>query len=406
MRILHTADWHIGQTLNGWPREAEHERWFAMLADTVAAQGVDVLLVAGDVYDGINPSGASQRLLYTALRRLKDRRPNLVTVMTSGNHDPAARLEAPSAILESLDVHVLATVRRSGAALDVARHMIPLRDAAGTLRAWVCAIPFLRAADLPGLSFAAEEEGGAPIVAAARRFHAEMAAGARAIAGDLPLLGMGHLHCAGASESEGAERRILIGGEHALPADVFPPAFGYVALGHLHRPQSLDGGRIRYAGSCFPLSAAELAYDHGVTLIEIADGALHHSHLPLPRPADMLRFPAQGAMAIEEFETALAQTALPGDLPVDLRPLVYVELEATGPAAVLMAQAERVLAAHPVRPAGIRLRRRDRAEAAPPPVPLAETAPEDLFRAAFERANGTAPEDRHIAAFRDAMAEV
>lgn len=409
MRVLHTADWHIGQTLNGWSREAEHEVWFDRLAEIVVRHEIDALLVAGDVFDGINPSGAAQRLFYGALRRLKDCRPGLVTVITSGNHDPAARLEAPAAVLAGLDVHVIATVRRYRGALDVAGHMVPLRDTAGGTRAWVCAIPFLRAAELPGLSFGPEEGRGSPVVAAARRFHAEMADGARAIAGDLPLIAMGHLHCRGAVEGGGedgtAERHILIGGEHALPADVFPDAFEHVALGHLHRPQELDGGRIRYAGSCFPLSATEAGYDHGVTLLEIGPGSIRHRHLSIPRPAEMVRLPTTGAMDPARLAEALAGLAAAEALPVGLRPFVHVTLEATGPAAALLAEAERQLAESPVRMAGICIRRPAMAATAtPPPLSLAETAPEALFRAAFLETNGSEPEPRHIAAFREALA--
>jgi exonuclease SbcD len=410
MRLLHTADWHLNQTLNGWSRDAEHALWLASLADVIAREEIDVLLVAGDVFDIINPSGEAQRLFYGALRAFKERRPGLITIISGGNHDPAGRLEAPGAILESLDVHVIATVRRNEGALDARAHMIPLRGADGAPAAFVCAIPFLRAADLPGLSFAAEEGAGSPIVAAARRFHVEMAEAATGIAAGLPVIAMGHLHCRGATESDtdGAERRILIGGEHALPEDVFPEAFAYVALGHLHRPQSLGGGRIRYAGSCFPLSAAEIGYEHGVTILDLDGADIRAAHHPIARPAEVIRLPARGAGSLEVFAEELAALAVDPATPVDLRPLVYVTLTATGPAAVLLSDAERLLADAPVRLAGIKVQRAEdpRGAAAPEPViSLAETDPEALFRQAFHEANGVAPEDRHVAAFRDVAGE-
>ena len=403
MRILHTADWHLNQTLNGWPRDAEHALWFDRLANVIEAERIDVLLIAGDIYDGVNPSGDAQKLFYRALRNFKDRRPGLATIITSGNHDPAGRLEAPGAVLESLDVHILATLRRSGGEIDHRAHIIPLKKGDETV-AWVCAMPFLRAADLPGLSFSAEESSGSPIVKAARRFHAEMAEVAAGVAGALPVIAMGHLHCQGGTESEGAERRVLIGGEHALPADVFPEVFRYVALGHLHRPQNLAGGRVRYAGSCFPLSAAEIGYDHGVTIIDLNGGDLRASHRAIPRPAEVIRLPRVGAMRLEALVEALSALEVDPGTPVDLRPLVYVALEATGPSATLLADAERMLAAAPIRPAGVRIQRADRlagAEAAEPAISLSETTPEALFRDAFLAANGVEPEGRHIAAFRD-----
>ena len=406
MRILHTADWHIGQTLNGWSRDAEHRAFLDHLGAVIEDHAVDALLVAGDVFDGINPSGDAQRLLYGALAGFLRRRPGLTIVMIAGNHDPAARLEAPQPVLRDLGVHVLGTLHRTADGVDMDRHLIPLRDAGGTLRAHVLAVPFLRAADLPGLSLGAEGAGESSVVAATRALHAQMTQAALARAEGLPLLAMGHLTCAGGLESEGAERRILIGGEHAVPPDIYPPGLCYVALGHLHRAQGLDGGRVRYAGSPFPLSATEIPYDHGVTLIDLSDG-LTHRHIPLPRPVPCLRLPDRGAMALADLAAALA--ALPHDpaLPRDLRPFVHVTLRPDRPATALMAEATALIDAAPVRLAGLRI---DRPEAAAlpdaPPPSLAETTPEALFLQAFAAAHGTDPDARHLAAFRDALAEV
>lgn len=406
MRILHTADWHIGQSLNGWARDEEHRIWLGDLGDVIANEEIDVLLIAGDVFDGNNPSGESQQLFYRALRDFRARRPNLRTIITSGNHDPARRLEAPAAILEELDVHVFASLRRTPEGdVDYQAHLVPLLGESGAPEAWVCAIPFLRAPDLPGLSFASGEGRGSPIVEAAGRLHTYMAEAALAASGELPVIAMGHLHCVGASESEGSEKRIIIGGEHALPADTFPEAFDYVALGHLHMPQNIGrgrGGAIRYCGSCFPLSAAEYRYTHGVTVIDLEGMELTPRHHPIPSPAAMLRFPAVGTMTFEALEEALEDMDEYEDLPVDLRPFVYINLEATGPAAVIMGEAERLIATKPVRLAGIKVRRlQSEAEAAAPVMALREVQPEDLFKLAFEKVNSVPPSAAHIAAFRE-----
>ncbi len=239
MRALHTADWHIGQTLNGWSREREHEVFFARLADVLEEEDIDLLLVAGDIFDNTNPSGESQRLLYRSLAEFKRRRPRLVTVISGGNHDPALRLEAPADLFESLDIHAIGTVRRQAGVLDAREHLVAIPGPNGAPALYVLAIPFLRAADLTGVTFS-DTETGLSIEAAARSFHAEIVAAVEQIVGDLPLIATGHLHCTGGIESEGAERRILIGGSHAVPPDIFPPRLDYVALGHLHGPQSLD----------------------------------------------------------------------------------------------------------------------------------------------------------------------
>lgn len=406
MRALHTADWHIGQTLNGWSREAEHEVFLATLADILEAEEIDLLLVAGDVFDNTNPSGESQRLLYRALSEFKRRRPALTVVISGGNHDPALRLEAPGDLIEAFDIHTIGTVRRKAGEVDIDAHLVPVPGPGGTPAAYVLAIPFLRASDLAGISFSADDQDRS-ITDAARRFHAELTEAAAARAGDLPLIATGHLHCAGGLESEGAERRILIGGAHAVPPDIFPDRLDYVALGHLHGPQNLAGGRVRYSGSCFPLSASEIRYRHGVTILDIDGRNIAATHREIPRPAPVLRIPETGVADLAGLAAALV--AIETDAAPDLRPLVYVELEAEDAPTVVLGKAEALLREAPVRPAGVRIRRPETREAddrAPALVPLTDTDPETLFRTAFEAQNGFAPEPRHLAAFRDALGEV
>jgi exonuclease SbcD len=223
----------------------------------------------------------------------------------------------------------------------------------------------------------------------------------------LPLIATSHLHCAGGLESEGAERRILIGGAHAVPPDIFPERIDYVALGHLHGPQNLDGGRVRYSGSCFPLSASEIRYTHGVTLLDFDGRNIATTHLEVPWPAPVLRVPKSGLTTLAGLESALDE--IEEIETVGLRPLVYVELEAEDAPAVVMGKAEALLRAAPVRPAGVRIHRpvcAVDAEEAVPTAPLNETSPEVLFVHAFEAINGFVPEERHLAAFRDVAGSV
>lgn len=407
MRLLHIADLHLGQTLNGWGREREHAAWLEAVLDILVSEEIDVLLMAGDIYDGINPSGDSQKLLYRFLRDANRRRPALKVIITSGNHDPSGRLEAPSDLFEVLDIHVYATLRRQGDELQPEKHFIAIHDDAGNLVAHICAIPFLRASDLPGLSFATTQGEGSPVVAAARRLHESFGVAAEALCQDKPVIAMGHLHCRGAKEDTGetADRGIIIGGEHALPADVFPQIFSYVALGHIHQPQTMDEGRIRYCGSPFPLSASETGYRHGVTVIDIIEGEISHRHIEVPRPVAFHRFPMKGAMPFEAFEEALAAIKIEDHEDPDMYPFIYVNLEASGPAAVLMQDAERLIAAAPVRLAGLRVTRlRDELEEHEIELrSLDETSPLDLFLPAFLKANKSEAEERHIIAFREAL---
>ncbi|MEX1235962.1 MAG: exonuclease SbcCD subunit D [Roseovarius sp.] len=402
MRIIHTADWHLGHSLNGWGREEEHRLYFQRLADVIEREEADVLLVAGDVFDSSNPSGEVQGLLYGALAEFKRRRPGLTTIISGGNHDPAQRLEAPMPVLRAMDVHVVATVRRSEGQIDIARHLFGVGGTEGAPALYVLAIPFLRASDLTGLN----AEGADPVVDAASRFYAEITAEAQKVVGDAPLIATSHLHCTGGLESEGAERRILIGGAHALPPSVFPECLAYVALGHLHGQQTLKGGRARYSGACFPLSSSEIRHDHGVTLIEMAGATATHRHISITRPAEVLRVPASGTIDITDLPAALAQITYDPALPMGLHPLVYIEIAPTDAASVLMTDAARLVAERGLRLGGARVqRKRDPQAPAPAPVSsLRETDPETLFTAAYEDKNGIAPEARHLSAFRDIVA--
>lgn len=321
--------------------------------------------------------------------------------MTSGNHDAAARLEAPEAMFNALGIHVLGTLRRNGQEIDIDRHLIGLKDRAGQLRAYVLALPFLRQGDLPGLRLG--DEGGAEsaITTALRDLHHNLTEAAQAHANGLPLLAMAHLTVMGGLESEGAERRILIGGEHAAPPNIFPKALRYVALGHLHKPQSLDGGRLRYSGSPFPLSASEINYDHGVTILDLDEG-FTPKHISLPRPIGMHRLPKREAALLSQIITELAAIA-----EDQSKPFIYLNILADRPITQILQEVEAILSPLPLRLAGLSIQRPE-LEQNPetPPPSLAETTPEELFKIAFQEAHGMAPDAAHLAAFRDALSEV
>ena len=100
IRILHTADWHLGQTFFGYDRTQEHEHFLDWLAGVLTKNKIDVLIVAGDVFDVSNPSAASQRMFYRFIHRVTTENPRLQLVVVAGNHDSAARLESPLPLLQ------------------------------------------------------------------------------------------------------------------------------------------------------------------------------------------------------------------------------------------------------------------------------------------------------------------
>jgi exonuclease SbcD len=156
----------------------------------------------------------------------------MTTVIVAGNHDAAGRLEAPRPLLEAFNIRVVGNVRRNDRRIEGARHLVPLADSSGAIAAHVLAVSFPTAACLPNLT-RLDSEAGSPVVAGVRSLYAELIDGLRPQMDGLPFIVTGHLHVAGGIESEGAERRILVGGQHAVPHDVFPSAeISSVILGH------------------------------------------------------------------------------------------------------------------------------------------------------------------------------
>ncbi len=271
MKIIHTADWHLGQTFYQFDRSPEHRAFLVWLQEQLITQEVDVLLVAGDVFDNPNPSAAAQKMLYQFLKEITNRNKHLQVVIIAGNHDSAARLEAPIPLLEEMNVQIKGSIRRNKEdAIDYENLMIPLTNRQGKREGWCMAVPFLRQGDYPPVEKLNTENSYAQGIKA---FYAEALAAVQLVA--LPseaIIFMGHLQASGvAVNTDDESERNLIGGvEGVNGADLFPAHITYTALGHLHRAQRVSGNEnIRYSGSPLPMSFAEENYRHGVTLVEI-----------------------------------------------------------------------------------------------------------------------------------------
>ena len=299
MRLLHTADWHLGQTLHGQSRLFEHRRFLDWLLVQLEAHAVDALIVAGDVFDVASPSSEAQAQYYRFLAELRRRLPRLEVVVLGGNHDSPARLDAPGELLSALRIHVVGGLPLDAEDRpDLTRAVIPLVGPSGQIEARLLAVPFLRRRDLP----AAVAEGGPGDEA-----HRSLGAGHRALYQQLlataedvrmpdeALVATGHCYMADGQVSELSERKIQVGHQHALPADLFPDALAYVALGHLHRAQAVAGrDHVRYSGSPIPLSLAERDYAHQVVLVEL-DGPRFVAATPLlvPRVVQIWHLPEE-----------------------------------------------------------------------------------------------------------------
>lgn len=269
LKILHTADWHIGQYFFGYDRKEEHTFFFDWLKRAIKEQQADVLLVAGDIFDSPNPSAESQKIYYRFLREATTDNPNLQIVIIAGNHDSSGRLEATNPLLEDMNVHVRGLVRKKeDGEIDCQQLFIPLSKD-GEMKAWCIAVPYLRQGDYPNTESYSKGVG-----ALYDQLHSELQ---QVKEKDFPVVVMGHLQATGSEVSENdRSERTIIGGLECISPEVFDKKdIVYTALGHLHKAQRVSGREnVRYAGSPLPMSFAEKNYKQGTDLIEIENGQL------------------------------------------------------------------------------------------------------------------------------------
>ncbi len=350
LRLIHTADWHLGHRLKDFERVAEHERFLGWLLEQVGQQEADALLVAGDIFDSANPPAAALRMWYGFLGEARARYPALQIVAIGGNHDSAARLDAPRALLQPLGVQVLGGAPLSPAGgLDAAAMALPLRGRDGQVAAVVAAVPFLSPFELhlAGGGGAADDA----LALGLRACYGQVLGYARQRLGPgQALLAMGHLHLSGAQLSELSERKILSGGLHAVGPDLFDPGVAYVALGHLHLAQPVGRAGVRYAGSPIPLSMAERRYPHQVLRVDLQGPELAGVHpLPVPRAVDLLRVPEGGHAPLPEVCAALQALRLPPPAPGLPPAFLEVGVCLQGPEPGLRAAVEQAVGELPVR---------------------------------------------------------
>lgn len=282
MKILHTADWHIGKKLHKHDLAADFELFISWLCETIEEHKVELLLVSGDIFDLANPSSEARRQYYRALLQLK--KLNCRLILTGGNHDSPAMLDAPGDILREMDVHVI-----GGLPGDINDVIIPVKGKTGTTEIVIAALPFLRDADL---RTAGEGNTYEDRLEATRKGIQHTFLKAAEICEvefyDIPAIAMGHLFAAGA-ESSDSERDIQIGNQAAFNALQFGDYFKYIALGHIHKPQRINAAvPTYYSGSPIPLSFSERSDEKRVLLIDSASG-FNLENIPVPAFRKLLK---------------------------------------------------------------------------------------------------------------------
>ena len=235
MKIIHTADWHLGQTFYGHERYREHKLFLDWLCNVISEKEIDLLLIAGDVFDSPNPSAEAQRMFYTFLTKVTTANEGLQVIVTAGNHDSAARLEAPMPMFDVFNTSVSGVVHFVNDEIEYERMIVPLKNGGCCL-----AVPYLRMHDLPEAD--SYSEGVALLYNELYKRAKER--------GYSPIVAMGHLQASGAeiSVGDGLEYAI-IGGMEGINAKFANEGIAYTAIGHLHRAQRVGGREnIRYSG--------------------------------------------------------------------------------------------------------------------------------------------------------------
>jgi exonuclease SbcD len=319
MKILHTSDWHLGHRLHEHSQYEEQKRFLSWLKQYIDTQSVDVLLVAGDIFDTGVPSSQSLKLYYDFLIDLRSTSCREL-VITGGNHDAPGTLNAPKTLLEALSVHVIGKATE-----EITDELIDIEVNGEKL--CVAAVPFLRDRDIrhaiAGESFDQIELRYKTALINHYRLIAEHCLQRKEKG--VPAIAMGHLFAIDAHTSD-SEIGIYVGNTGHIGVRDFPEVFDYIALGHLHRPQIVGNMQhIRYSGSPYVLSFSEIKYAKNIIEIQIEKNVIKKiSNIEIPNFRTLTRIGGN-------FEECTRQLSLLSKQEYELPVWVELVLDANSP---------------------------------------------------------------------------
>jgi exonuclease SbcD len=275
MKILHTSDWHLGQKFMGKSREEEHEAFLNWLVVSIHQYQVDVLIVAGDIFDTGTPPNYALELYYRFLTQLLNTQCKTIVIL-GGNHDSVSTLQTSSPLLKELNIYVIA----SG---DENEETLIKCYKEEKLQAIICAVPFLRDNVVrKSISGESSKEKNKSLTDGIEQYYKKIHKEALSLVEeDIPIIATGHLTTVGGKTSD-SERELYIGNSLNITSDFLAELFDYVALGHLHHAQKVSHEHIRYSGSPIPLSFSEVGSQKSVSLITFVGKSLDIEHLPIP----------------------------------------------------------------------------------------------------------------------------
>lgn len=301
MKILHTSDWHLGHTLYNYDRGEEQQAMLDQMAVIVKEQQPDVMLLCGDVFHTSQPSNAIQTMLSNALVKIHQAHPEMVIVMTAGNHDSATKHEIFRAPWQALNVYAIGQIERE----HVEEHIVEVPG-----KGYIIAIPYVNERNLPEgffqqlLNKVAEQNiEGLPVVMTAHT----------------TVKGCDFLGHDQASE-------YIVGGIDSIELDQLGEGYDYLALGHIHHGQFVHSGKhnVRYCGTPLPISFDEV-FSHSVSMVEIGKHgeSPNVTEIEIQNPHPLVTLPSEGLASWETVKELLRN--FPDDIPAYIRLNVEID---------------------------------------------------------------------------------
>ena len=301
MKILHTADWHLGHRLHEQSQLEEQTLFLKWIENYIIEHKIDVLLISGDIFDTGSPSNQSLEMYYSFLVKLTATTCKSI-IITGGNHDSAGTLNAPKHILNALSIKVVGKITE-----NIEDEVFEL-DINGE-KVIIAAVPYLRDGDIrravAGESF---DELSDKYKKALINHYSLVAEHCKLVnKTQAPVIAMGHLFATGGSISD-SEQNIYVGNLGHIGAEDFPKYFDYIALGHLHRSQKIgESDIVRYSGSPYILSFSESNYDKKLIAITIEDNKVNRiEDVIIPRFREFYRLEGNISDCIIEFPNIIS----------------------------------------------------------------------------------------------------
>jgi exonuclease SbcD len=398
VRILHTSDWHLGLQSGRFSRAEEHQLFFDWLNKTIVEERVDVLIVAGDVFDGMQPSNESLALYYRFLCSVGETGLRDV-VIVGGNHDSPSQLDAPAPLLSELNVHVVGGYSREG---DLERHLLPLRVRGQEEPVAVClALPYvhewrlgIRTTDDPELTRKEFTERFT-------KLYSEVADLAEQKYPGLPMIGTGHLTMGRTQEGDSPQQIHQVGNIDSLPQEILDARMKYVALGHIHRSFAVEPGRIVYSGTPVPVSLTERLSPRVVMMVDLkhegsTEDAVTVARREVPVSRELVLIEGREEVVLAKIRALPTDSKLP--------PFLYLRLMMDEPRPELSTRIREAIETHPThkRPLLVELRENltgaDAQQGPGDTVALEELSTLEVF-AMLCRQQGFEPGDELLGAF-------